>query len=70
MARYRGPRNRLARREGMDLGLKTVGSSSYSQLLKRLKIMPGQHGQKGRRKPSESSLQLRERQKVKRIYGL
>lgn len=70
MARYRGPTNRLARREGMDLGLKTVGTHAYSELLKRLKIPPGQHGQKGRRKPSDYALQLREKQKVKRIYGV
>jgi len=70
MARYTGPRNRLARREGVDLGLKTVGSNAHAQLLKRLKIIPGQHGQKGRRKSSEFALQLREKQKVKHIYGI
>lgn len=70
MARYTGPRNKLSRREGIDLGLKTVGSTAHSQLLRRLKIIPGQHGQKGRRKPSEYALQLREKQKVKRMYGI
>ncbi len=68
MARYRGPKNRLARREGVDLGLKTSSSSSYSALLRRLKIPPGQHGQKGRKKISDYGLQLREKQKVKRTY--
>lgn len=70
MARYRGPRNRLARREGTDLGLKTAGSSAHNALLRRIKIPPGQHGQKGTRKQSDYGRQLREKQKVKRIYGL
>src|SRR4030042_5475193 len=70
MSRYTGPKNRLARREGMDLGLKTPGSHAHSCLLKRLKIMPGQHGQKGRRKISDYGMQLREKQKVKRLYGV
>lgn len=70
MARYRGPRNRLARREGVDLGLKTTGSSSHVSLLRRMKILPGQHGQKRRRKASDYSRQLREKQKVKRLYGI
>ncbi len=70
MARYTGPRNRLARREGEDLGLKTVGSSAHASLLRRMKIQPGQHGQKGRRKISDYNKQLREKQKVKRIYGV
>ncbi len=71
MGRYKGPKNRLARREGVDLGLKTTGSSAHIQLLRRLKIKPGQHGQKGsRRKPSDYGIQLREKQKTKRMYGL
>ena len=70
MARYKGPKNRLARREGMDLGLKTSGSKSHAQLLKKIKITPGQHGQKRKRKPSDYGLQLREKQKVKRMYGI
>jgi small subunit ribosomal protein S4 len=70
MARYKGPKNRLARREGFDLGLKTQGSSAHSSLLRRLKILPGQHGQKGRRKTSDYGLQLREKQKLKRMYGV
>lgn len=70
MAIYRGPKNRLARREGVDLGLKTPGSSAHASLLRRIKIVPGQHGQKGRRKISDYGRQLREKQKVKRIYGL
>ena len=70
MARYTGPKNRLARREGMDLGLKTVGSHAHANLLKRLTLVPGQHGPRGRRKTSDFGIQLREKQKVKRMYGL
>ena len=69
MARYTGPKNRLARREGMDLGYKTVGSKAHATLLKRLGVVPGQHGVKGHRKLSDFGVQLREKQKVKRIYG-
>lgn len=68
--RYTGPLNRLARREGMDLGLKTPGTNAHAQLLKRLKVPPGQHGQRGRRKVSDYGIQLREKQKVKRMYGV
>lgn len=71
MARYRGPKNRLARREGADLGLKTVGGDAHGELLKRLKVTPGQHGHKhSRRKTSDYATQLREKQKTKRIYGI
>lgn len=67
MARYTGPKNRLARREGVDLGLK---AGVALKLQRRLNVPPGQHGQRGRRKVSEYGLQLREKQKVKRIYGV
>jgi small subunit ribosomal protein S4 len=70
MARYTGPKNRLARREQTDLGYKTVGSKAHASLLRRLNVMPGAHGQKGRRKTSDYGLQLREKQKVKRLYGM
>lgn len=70
MARYLGPKNRLARKEGIDLGLKTVGSHAHASLLKRLGQPPGQHGPKGKRKQSEYGTQLREKQKVKRMYGV
>jgi small subunit ribosomal protein S4 len=70
MARYIGPKNRLARREGQDLGLKTPGTTAHASLLRRLNILPGIHGQKRRRKPSEFASQLREKQKAKRIYGV
>ncbi len=70
MSRYTGPKNRLARREGIDLGLKTVGSKSHSNLLKRLTVPPGAHGQRKMRKRSDYGKQLREKQKAKRIYGV
>lgn len=70
MSRYVGPKNKLARREGIDLGLKTPGTGSHASLLRRLNILPGQHGQKRRRKPSDFGLQLRAKQKAKRIYGI
>lgn len=70
MSRYTGPKNKIARREGEDLGLKTPGSNSHARLLRRLKITPGQHGQRMYRKTSDYGKQLREKQKVKRIYGI
>lgn len=70
MAREIGPKNRLARREGVDLGLKTVGSGAHASLLRRLTIPPGMHGQKKIRRMSDYGLQMREKQKAKRIYGV
>lgn len=70
MARYTGPKNRLARREGIDLGLKTEGTKAHANLLKRLGVPPGMHGPKGRRKISDYGEQLREKQRVKRLYGV
>ncbi len=68
--RYTGPKNRIARREGIDLGLKTPGSKSHARLLKKLNIKPGQHGGKKQRKVSERATQLREKQKLRFIFGL
>lgn len=65
MARYTGPKHRLARLEGVNILEKTSNS-----LERRLNIIPGIHGKRGRRKVSEYGLQLREKQKLKRIYGL
>lgn len=70
MARYTGPKNRLARREGIDLGLKTVGSHAHASLLRRLNITPGRHGVKRKHKLSDYGLQLREKQRTRRIYGV
>jgi len=68
--RYVGPRNRIARREGLDLGLKTPGSKSHARLLKRLNVKPGQHGARMKRKISERAVQLREKQKLRYIFGV
>ncbi|MFZ6035053.1 MAG: 30S ribosomal protein S4 [Patescibacteria group bacterium] len=68
--RYTGPKNRIARREGVDLGLKTPGSKSHARLLKKLNVLPGQHGTRGRRKVSERGIQLREKQKLRFMFGL
>jgi small subunit ribosomal protein S4 len=65
MAKYNGPKNRLARREGQDVSEK--GSAS---LQRRLNVPPGVHGPKGAKKLSDYGRQLREKQKAKRIYGL
>jgi small subunit ribosomal protein S4 len=66
MARYTGPKNKLSRRSGLDLGLKT----KPAKLSHRLNIPPGQHGRKGTKKLSDFGIQLREKQKVKWMYGI
>jgi small subunit ribosomal protein S4 len=68
MARYIGPTCKLARREGTDLFLK----SPARPIDKKCKIeqKPGQHGAAKKAKNSDYSLQLREKQKVKRMYGV
>ena len=70
MARYIGPVCRLCRREDMKLFLK--GERCYTDKCgyERRAYPPGQHGQGRRRKASDYGEQLREKQKVKRIYGL
>ena len=68
MARYIGPKLKLSRREGTDLGLKS-GVKPYDVKTKKAGRPPGQHGV-SRNKTSEYALQLREKQKVKRIYGV
>lgn len=69
MARYIGPTCKLARREGVDLSLKSPARSLDSKC--KLEQKPGQHGATARRgRLSDYALQLREKQKVKRIYGL
>ncbi|RJR16079.1 30S ribosomal protein S4 [Candidatus Microgenomates bacterium] len=71
MARYTGPKIRLARRANTDLGVKTPGSHAHATLLKRLNVPPGVHGAKGsRRKISDFGTQLREKQKARRMYGV
>ena len=71
MARYIGPTCKLARREGTDLGLKSPARALDSKC--KLEQKPGQHGVgtgARRSKLSDYATQLREKQKVKRIYGL
>ncbi|OGK19698.1 30S ribosomal protein S4 [Candidatus Roizmanbacteria bacterium RIFCSPHIGHO2_02_FULL_40_13b] len=68
--RYTGSKNKLARREGIDLSLKTPGSKAQSSLLRRLNITPGQHGASRKRKITDYGAQLREKQKLKRVYGI
>ena len=68
MARYIGPTCKLARREGTDLSLKSPARSLDSKC--KLDQKPGQHGSGRRNKVSDYAVQLREKQKVKRIYGL
>jgi small subunit ribosomal protein S4 len=65
MARYTGPKHRLARKEGVNL----LDKSSQS-LMRRLSTPPGIHGKKRKRRLSEFGLQLREKQKAKTTYGL
>ena len=69
MARYTGPVCRLCRREGMKLFLK--GDKCYAEKcpMNKRAFAPGQHGQ-GRKKMSEYGMQLREKQKVRRYYGV
>ncbi|PIY72172.1 30S ribosomal protein S4 [Candidatus Roizmanbacteria bacterium CG_4_10_14_0_8_um_filter_33_9] len=67
--RHIGPKNRIARKEGIDLGLKTPGTKTHANLLKKINIPPGQHGTSRRRKVSERGKQLHETQKLKYIFG-
>jgi len=69
VARYTGPRCRLCRREGSKLFLK--GDRCYSDkcAFERRSYAPGQHGQ-GRIKVSDYGIRLREKQRVRRIYGV
>lgn len=69
MARYTGSVCRLCRREGMQLFLKGERCYTDKCSVKKRSYAPGQHGQR-RTKLSEYGIQLREKQKVKRIYGL
>jgi small subunit ribosomal protein S4 len=69
MARYRGPREKLERRLGVDLGLKGERRLAGKSALQRRPYAPGQHGQR-RAKISEYGLQLREKQKAKFMYGV
>ncbi len=72
MARYTGPKFRLDRREGTNLFLKGKRSlSAKHPINKKGAVAPGQHGPKSsNRKMSDYGIQLREKQKVKRMYGI
>ncbi len=69
MAKYSGPVCRLCRREGEKLFLKGSRCMTEKCAIERRSYPPGQHGQ-ARQRTSDYSLQLREKQKLKRIYGL
>ncbi len=69
MAKYTGPDCRLCRREGCKLFLKGERCLTKKCAIERKNSAPGVHGT-SRKKPTEYSLQLREKQKVKRTYGL
>ncbi len=69
MARYTGPSCRLCRRENMELFLKGERCFTDKCAIKRRNYAPGQHGQ-SRVKVSPYGIQLREKQKVRRIYGI
>lgn len=68
MARYTGPKAKLSRREGTDLFLKSARRSLADKC--KLDSKPGQHGRTSGARTSDYGLQLREKQKVKRIYGV
>ena len=67
MARYIGPTCKLSRREGTDLFLKSGARALDSKC--KIETAPGQHGQR-RGRLSDYGVQLREKQKVRRIYGI
>ena len=68
MARYIGPKAKLSRREGTDLFLKSARRSLDSKC--KADTKPGQHGRISGARTSDYGLQLREKQKVKRMYGV
>ncbi len=70
MARYTGAKCKLCRREGMKLFLKGERCYSSSCAMERRPYGPGEHGRRRGRKPSDYKLQLREKQKVRAIYGV
>ena len=70
MGRYIGPVCRLCRREGVQLYLKGERCYSPKCAMERRPYPPGQHGQKRARRPSDYAVRLREKQKLRRIYGI
>ena len=68
MARYLGPKAKLSRREGTDLFLKSARRSISDKA--KFDSKPGQHGRTSGSRTSDYGMQLREKQKVKRMYGI
>jgi len=68
VARYLGPKAKLSRREGTDLFLKSARRSISDKA--KFDSKPGQHGRTSGSRTSDFGLQLREKQKVKRMYGV
>ncbi|MCV2368201.1 30S ribosomal protein S4 [Roseateles oligotrophus] len=68
MARYLGPKCKLSRREGTDLFLKSARRAIGDKA--KFDSKPGQHGRTSGQRTSDFGLQLREKQKVKRMYGI
>jgi small subunit ribosomal protein S4 len=68
VARYLGPKAKLSRREGSDLLLKSARRSISDKA--KFDSKPGQHGRTSGQRTSDFGLQLREKQKVKRTYGV
>jgi small subunit ribosomal protein S4 len=68
VARYLGPKAKLSRREGTDLFLKSARRSISDKA--KFDSKPGQHGRTSGQRTSDFGLQLREKQKVKRMYGV
>ena len=68
MARYIGPKAKLSRREGTDLFLKSARRPLADKC--KLDSKPGQHGRTSGARTSDYGNQLREKQKVKRMYGI
>lgn len=66
MSRYTGSKNKLQRRIGEDLGLKT----NAVKVARVINARPGQHGAKNKRKLSDYGTQLKEKQKLRYIYGI
>ncbi len=66
MARYTGPRAKLCRKFGENI----FGTVKYDKILSKRKFPPGQHGRNMRRKASDYSIHLREKQKLRNIYCL
>lgn len=66
MARYTGPRAKLCRKFGENI----FGSAKYDRILNKRKFPPGQHGKNIRRKASDYSIHLKEKQKLRNIYCL